>query len=648
MTSYEEDYLIQSPRDIESALEESEAIYQTLVETAATVILVLSKDGHIRYFNKEAERVFGYTRKEVLGKSYFDLFLPVDWHERIKNLFANIIDGEIVQGFENPIITRHAKNRFFLWNSVAVQDIYGESCILGMGQDITERYLAENALRKSEERYHLFFDNLAVGVAVIVLDGTLTMCNKRLLNMFGYSRSEVENLNFTNFIEPSYREFIMQEFKSALQSGTIDQSGLELGAIHKNGSRFSIHVSNTILYESGEPIGFLSVIRDITKDKEAEKVVLEERNRAQKYLDIASAAIVVLDRTGRLSLINQKGSEILGIPIDEIIGMNWFDNFVPEDSRDETRKTFQELLEKSNNEVTLFEKPVITSTGEVRTIEWRNSIIQDSNGTAWGIISSGVDVTDKRKAEKNLQRSADTAMLYLDIMGHDIRNHLQAIVMGTDILSHYELGADAEPIFELIVDSVENSRKLIDKMQTTRDLLSAPMERVFLSEVLTKCVEKIKDLDETVNIHCDWDIENAYVYANKYLSVLFDNLLDNAIQYNNNKDRNIWVSLKEVGEKYVIRIDDDGQGIPDKRKESLFHPERRFGGVGIHQAKSIIERFSGSISVENRIEGNPNLGASFTICIPAFRLNMLIKKEEESFKDELVQDKVGRNKGKYK
>jgi signal transduction histidine kinase len=262
---------------------------------------------------------------------------------------------------------------------------------------------------------------------------------------------------------------------------------------------------------------------------------------------------------------------------------------------------------------------VLNVNGEERLVDWKNSVIYDEDGIAIGTMSSGVDVTERKSAEDNLQNAAHTAMLYLDIMGHDIRNHLQAIVMGTDIMTHYELGAEIEPIFELIVDSVENSQKLIDQVQATRELLSTPLERISLSESFDECTKWATEIYHDAEFKITSEVKKAVIMADEFIQILYRNLVDNAVNHNMSKDRVVWISLRESNDGFMVSVQDNGPGVSDERKESLFDAGRRFGGVGLHQAKNIVEKYGGQLSVGDRIAGDSSQGASFDIWLPRIK-----------------------------
>jgi PAS domain S-box-containing protein/putative nucleotidyltransferase with HDIG domain len=131
----------------------------------------------------------------------------------------------------------------------------------------------------------------------------------------------------------------------------------------------------------------------------------QEKERAARYLEIAGVAIVVLNTEGNVTLINRKGYEILGYKREEIIGKNWFSHFLPLQIRDRVRTVFQELMSGTAPPTEYFENPVLTSSGEIRLISWRNSLIYDESGNICGTLSSGEDITIRKKAEEQRQQT---------------------------------------------------------------------------------------------------------------------------------------------------------------------------------------------------------------------------------------------------
>jgi diguanylate cyclase (GGDEF)-like protein/PAS domain S-box-containing protein len=139
--------------------------------------------------------------------------------------------------------------------------------------------------------------------------------------------------------------------------------------------------------------------------KQNESLLKEERDRAQKYLDIAEVMFVVVDGDETVGLINKKGCDFLGYTEKEIVGRNWFDVFLPERIREKSRTVFRKMMNREIVPIAYHEDPVLTRRGEEKMIAWQNTLIEDRDGNNTGTLSSGIDITDRKETEEMLKAS---------------------------------------------------------------------------------------------------------------------------------------------------------------------------------------------------------------------------------------------------
>jgi len=151
----------------------------------------------------------------------------------------------------------------------------------------------------------------------------------------------------------------------------------------------------------------LVFVQDITARKRVEESLRMEKDKAQNYLDIAGVVIVVINTDETVALINKKGCEVLGYKEEEVIGKNWFDNFLPETDREQARVILSELIFGNIESVKYFENPILTKNNEERIIAWHNSVFRDKEGNIITTLSSGEDITDRRKTEEALRESEE-------------------------------------------------------------------------------------------------------------------------------------------------------------------------------------------------------------------------------------------------
>ncbi|MDP7422945.1 MAG: PAS domain S-box protein, partial [bacterium] len=198
----------------------------------------------------------------------------------------------------------------------------------------------------------------------------------------------------------------------------------------------SNHEDIELLEEIARDIGL--ALHDIELEYEraqAEEEIRKERDKAQKYLDVAGVIILALDTDQNVTLINNKGCEILECPEDEIIGKNWFNNFIPKRLQKEVKHVFTRLMSGDIEPTEYFENLILTETGEERTIAWHNTMLTDKNGTITGALASGTDITQRKVAEKAL-RESETRL-------QQVTDHARAWVWEVDTVGVYTYASPA-------------------------------------------------------------------------------------------------------------------------------------------------------------------------------------------------------------
>lgn len=134
------------------------------------------------------------------------------------------------------------------------------------------------------------------------------------------------------------------------------------------------------------------------------KELLSEKNKAQKYLNVAEVIFVVINADQKISLINKKGCKVLGYKEEEIIGKNWFDSFLPERIKNELKSVFEKLIAGDIESVEYYENPVLIRSGEERIISWHNTVLRSEEGKIIATLGSGEDITERKRAEAELTK----------------------------------------------------------------------------------------------------------------------------------------------------------------------------------------------------------------------------------------------------
>jgi PAS domain S-box-containing protein len=259
----------------------------------------------------------------------------------------------------------------------------------------SDRKLIEKALKETEERFRVALKNSPIAVFSQDRDLRYVWVYHPTL---GLDTASMIGKTDAEFFPPEDAARLTQIKRKALETGKSIREETWVAPDGKI-SFFDLTI-DPVRDAAGQVVGITGASVNTTEQKLAERALWEERDRAQKYLDIAGTMIVVITADQKVSLINKKGCEILGRDESEIIGQNWFDTYVPEGERDTVRKIFEKLMAAEIKPVEYFENSLVTKTGEERIIAWHNTLMRDDNGNIVAILSSGEDITERKRAEK--------------------------------------------------------------------------------------------------------------------------------------------------------------------------------------------------------------------------------------------------------
>lgn len=358
-------------------------------------------------WSDELFRVFGYEPGafELHLENIRALFHPDDLeqHDRI---LAAAIATHSYEPEEYRVVYPDGSIHHLIADGVVELDANGETRILiGVCQDITERKQMEKALlEKTDELARFFTVNLDL-LGIADSSGYFIRLNQAFEMTLGYSREELMAEPFLSFVHPDDQESTLSAV-AALKNQTVVINFANRYRCKDGSYRWLEWCS----YPYGDLI--YAAARDITGKKEDEATLKAvnhdltiEKEKAQRYFDIAGSLLFTLDPTGIITLINQKGCEILGLSRDEIIGKNWFTTFLPDYLKESVHGVFDELMKGNIEPVEYYENPVLRADGEVRILAWHNSILTDDKGHITGILSAAEDVTERNRLIAELGES---------------------------------------------------------------------------------------------------------------------------------------------------------------------------------------------------------------------------------------------------
>ena len=319
---------ISKRKKAEVELVESKEFLNKIINSIGDPVFV--KDRQHRYIlvNEAECKLFGRSYDEMIGMTTRDLFpvkemADISW-ERDELVFRtgeeNLNEEEIVAA-SNETRTVLIKKNLYTDNS-------GNQFIVGAVTDITERKRTEDSLRRSEARYRLLYSSLRDAFASVDMDGRIKECNRSFLNMLGYELNEIVALSYKDLTPDKWYSVEEDVIKNEVLPKGYSRI-YEKEYIRKDGTVFPVELRAFLLRDdTGNPIGMSAIVRDITDRKNMQKMLIQERDRAKQLLDIAGVIILALDTKGIVTLINEKGCQILGCEKEEIVGRDWAETFI--------------------------------------------------------------------------------------------------------------------------------------------------------------------------------------------------------------------------------------------------------------------------------------------------------------------------------
>ena len=416
--------------------------------------------------NQAASIIFGYDKGEMLGKTSAFLHASDETLREFQSLlYGAVKDGRLP--FHLPEFRMKRRDGSVFPSEHSVSQLVNERgdriAWVSIVRDITEPKRMEEALRRRAEEL------AALQATVLEITGRQDLPTllqavveraARLLDahgggMYVCDPEQKEARCVVSYNTP--RDFTGTVLKYGEgAAGTVAETGEPLivddyrtwqgrASVFEKEAPFSAVLAVPMMWQ-GRMIGVIDVLEDVksrrftqadlelltmfanhaaiaVERKRAEEETRLERDRAQTYLDAAGVMIVALDTEGRVALLNRKGCEILGCSQEEALGKNWVDNFLPAAVRDQVQDVFRSLMAGKIEFVKYFENPILTGRAEERLIAWHNTVLKDAEGRVTGILSSGNDITERKRMEEEIRRLnqfretiIDNANVWLDVL----------------------------------------------------------------------------------------------------------------------------------------------------------------------------------------------------------------------------------------
>ena len=621
------------------ALSENEARYRAIVEEAPLLICRFSPGGGITYVNQTYCNYFGKSPEELTGTSFLDL-VPPQHRETVMAGIAALTLDKPRDTHEHPVLAPDGSVRWQRWTNLALFDAQGHpKAYHAIGEDVTERREAREALRKSNERNNALMQALPDLFFVLSADGVFVDCHAAEERQFLVPPEVFLQKPAGDVLPPELAAQTLQNLNRALSTRkmqiyeyclTID------GLLHHYESR---------MVPMGEA-EVLVIIRDITERKQYEEALRSSEERYRGIFDESVAAIYVFDNDKHFMDSNQAGLALLGYSREELLAMS-----IPDVDADPTvvLPAHSQLLSGGN--LVNYEHSLRRKDGTVIVVLNNSRPLTGEDGQVVGMQSTLIDITERKRLEEEkliLERQVQHVQK-LESLGvlaggiaHDFNNILAA-VLGYAELAMAEL-APTHPALANIREIVAGANRAAE---LTRQMLAYSgkgnfvVETLDMSGLLDDMAHLLRtSIPRTITLNLDLDRALPPIKADvAQVQQIVMNLITNAAEAIGDGPGVIALSTGVTtcagedlaenlatplggesapapGDYVYFEVRDTGCGMDGETRGRLFEPffTTKFSGRGLGMAAvlGIVRGHKGLISLET----TPGKGSVFRVLFP--------------------------------
>jgi PAS domain S-box-containing protein len=377
----------------EEALRESERKFSLIYDKlpfAAT--LTRPQDGLILDVNESFEKIFGYSKQEVIGRTLLELGLHPDAEAR-ERILAELQEKQSARGIELTFETKSNGLRIFLAN-LDIVELRGETYILQTDQDITERKQLEVDLRASELLYRAIAGNIPGG-GVYVVDKNLRylVAEGPITEAFGLSREALEGRTVSEIFSGARKQRLEDYLRRAFTGEIVSSE-----SVHNGRTYWSQYAM------MNETLGYAIIVTlDITERKQTLEALRESEERFRAILSQATAGIVRKDTEGMLLFVNDAFCNMVGYTSSELVleGKSCWDLTHPDDL-EENKRLFARMIQ--DGIPFQMERRLIRQDGSILWANVSVAPILDASGKAVSAVGVEVDITARKQAEDSLRQ----------------------------------------------------------------------------------------------------------------------------------------------------------------------------------------------------------------------------------------------------
>lgn len=627
---------------------------RTVFDTAIDGSIVMNDKGIIIDVNHSLELMFGRKQHEMIGQP-IAVLLP---QTALKDDEAHqcYFNQEIRQfiGQLRTVKAQHKSGAIIIEISVGEARLENESLFVAAIRDITEQQAIKDEqlslqkqLKERETIYRTAFDQAAVGIARVALDGKMLEVNQRICANLGYSEQELLELNMVD-ITAHEDLSLSKDYLKDLLKGNSDFHTLDKRYTRKDRSVFWANLNISLVRDDkGQPKYYISIIEDITERKIFEQELRDARDQREELIrgiNIASEAGGICNWSYNIETdeLRWDPSTYALYSVEEGLPLTYVD------WRDRVLKEDIDAIEKEIKDAMQFDLAIESEfrfrrKGQ-RDVRWAKvaaAIVYDGDNKPVKMFGINIDITEQKRILTELeketiaaQRANEAKSAFLATMSHEIRTPMNGVIGMIELLRQTPLNVDQKRMATTVRDSSFALLDIINDILDFSKIESGQIEIEWTPSSLLEIMEKtaanlwVNASNKNVDLVLEPDLSIPQSIAIDPLRIrqIILNLTGNAIKFSHYEGKRGLVKLvsrfDHAQSLLHIEVSDNGIGISETQLQSLFTPfqqadtstTRKYGGTGLGLSitKSFVDLMGGEVAVRSKV----GVGSTFSLTIP--------------------------------